>query len=147
MVRFRLDVLLVLGVLAASSVAAQQAAVVIVVHSALSDTIDLPTVRRVFLARQRYWRDGSVVHAVNQGARTVVRVEFSRRVLGATPQELGGYWNDLWFHGTAPPPVLGSDEAVLRFVSHTPGAIGYVAEAAARAPPDGVRIVLVLPAR
>jgi len=36
------------------------------------------------------------------------------------------YWNARYFHGVLPPYVLSSEEAVLRFVAETPGAIGYV---------------------
>jgi ABC-type phosphate transport system substrate-binding protein len=32
----------------------------------------------------------------------------------------------MYFHGVQPPYVLASDEAVIRFVVSTPGAIGYV---------------------
>jgi hypothetical protein len=70
-------------------------------------------------------------------------------VLGGRVQDYTAYWNDLYFHGTPPPPVLASDQAVLLFVTRTAGAIGYVEASAARAWPDGVRVVLVIgpPAR
>ena len=51
---------------------------------------------------------------------------FSQQVMGATPEDLEGYWRDLYFNGVVPPFVLASEEAVLRFVAATPGAVGYV---------------------
>jgi len=46
------------------------------------------------------------------------------------PEDMQSYWNDQYFHGVLPPPVLDSEEAVLRFVSSTAGAIGYVSACA-----------------
>ena len=69
---------------------------------------------------------------------------FTREVLGGRVQDYNAYWNDLYFHGTPPPPVLASDQAVLLFVTRTAGAIGYVEASAARAWPEGVRVVLVI---
>jgi ABC-type phosphate transport system substrate-binding protein len=143
MVPVRLLALLILAALAAPPADAQ-VELAVVVHADVHDALDVATVRRVFLARQHFWRDGTLTQPVNQGARTPLRLRFSQRVLGGRVQDFTAYWNDLWFHGTAPPPVLGSDQAVLLFVARTPGAIGYVDAAAARASPDGIRIALVL---
>jgi hypothetical protein len=143
MVPLRLRALLTAGILAAVPLPAQDT-VAVVVHVSVRDSVDRATVRRVFLARQRFWGDGSPARPVNQGARSGVRDLFSHRVLGGPTQDFSDYWNDLWFHGTAPPPTLASDQAVLLFVARTRGAIGYVTARSARAPPAGVRIALVL---
>lgn len=119
------------------------------VHASVNDALDVAALRRVFLARQRFWRDGTPVRPVNQEARAAVRELFTREVLGGRVQDFNAYWNDLYFHGTPPPPALASDQAVLLYVTRTAGAIGYVEASAARAWPEGIRIVLVLapPAR
>jgi ABC-type phosphate transport system substrate-binding protein len=80
----------------------------------------------VFKRKKLYWSDGSKIQPVNLPASNLLRRAFSQAVLGATPEELEQYWNDRYFHGVSPPFVLGSEEAVLRFVAETPGAIGYV---------------------
>jgi hypothetical protein len=148
MVPVGIKTLLTAVALCAPPLAAQEEVVLaVIVHETVRDSVDLATVRRVFLARQRFWRDGSPVRPVNQGARTALRDIFSRRALGGSTQDFSAYWNDLWFHGTSPPPVLGSDQAVLLYVSRTTGAIGYVAVESARDPPRGVRIALELRAR
>jgi hypothetical protein len=36
------------------------------------------------------------------------------------------FWNIQYFKGINPPYVVSSEEAVLRFVSSTPGAIAYI---------------------
>jgi hypothetical protein len=80
----------------------------------------------VFKRKKLFWSDGGKMQPVNLPASNPLRRVFSQAVLGATPEELEKYWNDMYFHGFSPPFVLGSDEAVLRFVAETPGAVGYV---------------------
>jgi ABC-type phosphate transport system substrate-binding protein len=80
----------------------------------------------IFRRKQLFWKDGTKVNPVNLPATDALRQVFSRSVLGASPEDLEKYWNDMYFHGVSPPFVLASEEAVLRFVTQTPGAIGYV---------------------
>jgi len=88
--------------------------------------LDPSQIRRVFLLRQRFWGDGTPAAPVNLPAASPLRESFSRLVLGQSTRDLAEYWKDLYFHGTQPPPVLDSEEAVLLYVARTPGGIGYV---------------------
>jgi len=80
----------------------------------------------VFKRKKLFWSDGGKMQPVNLPTANPLRRAFSLAVLGATPEELEQYWNDMYFHGISPPFVLGSEQAVLRFVAETPGAVGYV---------------------
>lgn len=80
----------------------------------------------IFKRKKLFWSDGSKVQAVNLPASNPYRNAFSQAVLATSPAELEKYWNDMYFHGISPPYVVSSEEAVLRFVAETPGAIGYV---------------------
>jgi ABC-type phosphate transport system substrate-binding protein len=80
----------------------------------------------IYKRKKLFWPDGSRIQPVNLPAASSLRREFSLAVLGASPEELEKYWNDMYFHGISPPYVLASEEAVLRFVAETPDAIGYV---------------------
>lgn len=80
----------------------------------------------IFKRKKLFWSDGSKVQPVNLPAANPLRRVYSQAVLGASPEVLEKYWNDMYFHGISPPFVLSSEEAVLRFVAETPGAIGYV---------------------
>jgi hypothetical protein len=80
----------------------------------------------IFKRKKLFWNDGTRVQAVNLPASNPHRLAFSLAVLGATPEELEKYWNDMYFHGFSPPYVVSSEEAMLRFVSENPGAVGYV---------------------
>jgi len=88
--------------------------------------LEASQIRRVFLLRQRFWSDGTPVAPVNLPASSPLRETFSRLVLGQSTRDLAEYWKDLYFHGTQPPPVLDSEEAVLLYVARTRGGIGYV---------------------
>lgn len=76
--------------------------------------------------RQKSAVDGVRLQPVNLPAAHPLRRWFSQQVLGAAPEALEGYWRELYFNGVVPPFVLASEEAVIRFVAATPGAIGYV---------------------
>jgi hypothetical protein len=55
-----------------------------------------------------------------------VRQAFSQTLLKHKPEDLEPYWNEQYFQGITPPYVVVSEEAMLRFVSGTRGAIGYI---------------------
>jgi len=81
---------------------------------------------QIFWRKKQYWQSGVRVHPVNLHAEHPLRIAFSKTVLGSPPSEQADYWNGLYFHGTKPPYSLQSEEAVLRYVSTTKGAIGYI---------------------
>jgi hypothetical protein len=83
-------------------------------------------VANIFRRKRQFWGDRTPIVPVNLPAGHPLRRDFSQRVFGRSPQDLQAYWNDQYFHGVLPPAVLASEEAVLRFVVETPGAIGYV---------------------
>jgi hypothetical protein len=80
----------------------------------------------VYWKKKQYWQGGTRIRPVNLHAEHPLRIYFSKVVLGSLPSEQGDYWNGLYFHGTTPPYSVQSEEAVLRYVSMTKGAIGYV---------------------
>jgi ABC-type phosphate transport system substrate-binding protein len=55
-----------------------------------------------------------------------IRRAFSLALFDQFPEDMEAYWNEQYFQGIPPPQVLGSEEAVIRFVATTPGAIGYI---------------------
>jgi hypothetical protein len=104
---------------------------------------DRGTLRDVFLKRIVIDRFGRLLVPVNLAPSDPLRAAFSQTLLARAPQALQGYWNGRYFQGVTPPFVLGSQEAVVRFVAATPGAVGYVAPCYVDA---RVRVVLRLPA-
>lgn len=80
----------------------------------------------IFLRKKLYWAGSKRIRPVNLSTDQPIRRQFSQRILGSLPESQAEYWNVLYFHGTSPPHVVNSEEAMLRFVAETPGAIGYV---------------------
>lgn len=80
----------------------------------------------IFRRKLRLTATGQVLVPVNLPVSHPLRQAFTHQILGRSPQSMLDYWNEAYFHGTSPPYVLASQEAVIRFVSHTPGAVGYV---------------------
>lgn len=125
----RLATLLILAGLAPGLAAAgTDTGIAVIAGRGQAETAPLPPalVAGIFARKRQLWHDRSAILPVNLPASHPLRRNFSRWVFGRTPEEMQDYWNDQYFHGVIPPPVLASEEAVLRFVSSTPGAVGYV---------------------
>jgi ABC-type phosphate transport system substrate-binding protein len=134
--------LLCLLILPAISHAADET-IAVIVAPGLNKSLKKEDLALIFKRKKLFWSDGSKIYPVNLPLSNPLRRTFSQPVLGATPEELEKYWNDMYFHGVSPPFVLGSEEAVLRFVADTPGAIGYVSFCSAN---SRVAVALVISA-
>lgn len=133
-------------VLASTAWAAQPQIAIITALDGPQLTLDQNTVRNVYLKKIFVDGKGQRLTPVNLPSRAPMRVAFSHALLHMDDTQLQDYWDQQYFQGVSPPYVLGSADAVLRFVATTPGAIGYVEACQADA---SVRVVLTitLPAR
>jgi len=80
----------------------------------------------IYWRKQRFWPKGLRIKPVNLKSQHPLRMQFSQTILGSTPKEQIDYWNGQYFNGILPPHSVDSEEAVLRYVSNTKGAIGYI---------------------
>lgn len=118
---------LVLGLVLASGLAhAADEPIAVIVAPGHAKGLKKDDLALIFKRKKLFWNDGSKVQPVNLPASNPLRWAFSLAVLEASPEDLEKYWNDMYFHGVSPPHVVVSEEAALRFVAETPGAIGYV---------------------
>lgn len=115
---------------------------VIVAKDAPAQTLDAGTLRDIYLKKIVLDAAGRRLVPVNLPADAPLREAFSQALFRKSSDELQDYWNQNYFHGIIPPYVLGSQDAVVRFVAQTPGAIGYVAGCHLN---TDVRQVLMLP--
>lgn len=99
---------------------------VIIGRAQPSKGIDSVELSLIYWRKKLYWPDGKRIQPVNLSADSSLRRQFSLSILASPPETQTDYWNDLYFHGTSPPHVINSQEAMLRFVAETPGAIGYI---------------------
>lgn len=124
----RVAVALLAGCLAlvAAAAAAAEPALAVIVHPSRTETVTREDVARIYLGRHRFWADGSAIVALNLPAGVAARERFSSLVLHGDSAQLATYWNEQYFHGILPPPVLSSTDAVKRYVASNPRAIGYI---------------------
>ena len=80
----------------------------------------------IFWRKQLYWQQGQRIKPVNLRPEHPLRQQFSQIILGSPPKKQIDYWNGQYFNGILPPYSVNSEEAVLRYVAQTSGAIGYV---------------------
>ena len=110
--------------------------------AATSASLDTGVLRDIYLKKIFLDAAGRKLIPVNLPADAPLREAFSQALFRKSSEELQDYWNQNYFHGITPPYVLGSEDAVVRFVAQTPGAIGYVATCHMTA---AVQSVLTLP--
>ena len=80
----------------------------------------------IYWRKQLYWPNGLRIKPVNLRSENTLRQQFSQTILGGLPKTQIDYWNGQYFNGVLPPYSVNSEEAVLRYVAQTNGAIGYV---------------------
>ncbi len=83
--------------------------------------------RKIYRRQQLLWRNGERIVPLNLRAASPLRAAFTRALFNQSVEQMATFWNEQYFAGVSPPHVVDSQEAVLRFVSRIPGAIGYVA--------------------
>ena len=121
---------------------AQAASYKLIVNNSVPvSSLSKKAVSDLFLKKTIKWENGTAVMPVDQLDSSNAREGFSKDVHGKPAAAVKSYWNQQIFSGRDVPPVeKKSDAEVLSFVRSTPGAIGYVSEAASV---DGVRVVTV----
>lgn len=132
----------VLALPAPSPAAESRSIAVIVAHGAAVGELDRRDLALIYKRKMRFWDGGTRIAPANLPAGHPLRRAFSLAVFGHTPEELDDYWRDQYFHGELPPYVASSEEAMIRFVANTPGAIGYVPECLVD---KRVSVVMVVP--
>jgi ABC-type phosphate transport system substrate-binding protein len=117
---------LLLGAAPRGSRADGDAFVVIANPDTEASTIDRGFLRDAFLKKATSWH-GVTVRPVDLSSRYAARERFTRDVIKKTPAQLRSYWNQQIFSGKGvPPPEVETAAAVVRYVSATRGAVGYV---------------------
>jgi ABC-type phosphate transport system substrate-binding protein len=117
-----------LAAVSSASVWADAQAYTIIVHPTnTAATTTREFVAQAFLKRVTRWEDGETIRPVDLPSEARTRSAFSLHVLNRSVDAMRSYWQQRIFSGRdLPPPELESDDAVLRYVASTPGAIGYV---------------------
>jgi hypothetical protein len=96
------------------------------------DAVDRQFLEDAFLKKKTVWPDGATVRPVDLAPASTARRQFSDDVLRRPVDAIRNYWQQRIFAGRElPPPELGSDAEVVRFVLRERGAVGYVSNGTA----------------
>jgi ABC-type phosphate transport system substrate-binding protein len=119
---------------------AQGQVLVIANSTVAAANVSRAELRDIFTGASSSLKDGAQVTPVllKQGP---VNDEFLSLYIGKSDTGFRAGWRSILFSGQGiMPKTLGSDAAVVEYVTHTPGAIGYIALAT---PHSGVKILVV----
>ncbi|HET6148806.1 MAG TPA: hypothetical protein VFH68_14815 [Polyangia bacterium] len=95
-------------------------------------TADRQFLEDAFLKKVKAWPTGATAHPVDLAPRSPVRRRFSEDVLKRPVEAVRSYWQQRIFAGRdLPPPEVGTDDDVVRYVLRDRGGVGYVSGAAA----------------
>jgi ABC-type phosphate transport system substrate-binding protein len=139
MKKYFLSILILFGSLLLTA-KAQAQAVVIANPSVKSSDVSKSDLRDVFTGAASSFKDGSHVTPVLLKA-GAVNEEFLSAYVGKNDSAFRAGWRSLVFSGQASmPKSLDSDSAVVEYVAHNAGAIGYIGKGT---PHEGVKILAV----
>ncbi|MEO8845470.1 MAG: hypothetical protein ABI591_24440 [Kofleriaceae bacterium] len=100
-----------------------------VIINAKSSTakLDKRFVADAFLKKRTHWDDDVAIQPIDLGQKSNVREHFCHDVLDRDVASVRRYWAQLVFSGRGvPPPEVGSESEVVKYVAGHVGAIGYV---------------------
>ena len=114
----------------------------LVVNASRPTTLTRQQVADIFMMRATRWSDGTPVTAFDLSVTDPTRQQFSKTVLGQSPESVVYHWRQQLATRYVKPPLVKSEPDVLAIVGSTAGGIGYVAEGTEL--PDGVKPVAVV---
>ena len=139
MKKYFLSILILFGSLLLTT-KAQGQALVIANPSVKSAEVSKSDLRDVFTGAATSLKDGSHVTPVLLKSGPA-HDEFLSEYIGKNDTAFRASWRSLVFSGQASmPKSLDSDSAVVEYVAHNPGAVGYIGKST---PHDGVKILAV----
>jgi ABC-type phosphate transport system substrate-binding protein len=104
-----------------------EAIAIIANKSVIATSISRDDLRPIFQTKSNTWPDGTPAHPFNLADTDTLRMGFDAAVLGLDPARVARYWIDRKIRGgERPPPNVPSAAVMLKIVSKTPGAVGYV---------------------
>jgi ABC-type phosphate transport system substrate-binding protein len=129
---------ILLTFLAGSRVHAQ---VVVIANSSVKSTeVSTADLRDLFTGTTSTFKDGSHVTPVLLKSGTV-NDDFLTLYVGKSDAAFRASWRSLLFSGQGVMPrTLDTEAAVVEYVAHTPGAVGYIARST---PHEGVKVLAV----
>jgi ABC-type phosphate transport system substrate-binding protein len=119
---------LLAGLLPGAQARAQDFGFVVVANPEVGvDRLSTDDLGRIFKKELTRWPDGTPIRPVELGGTSPARAEFYGVTLRLRVGDVTAYWiNQAMTTGSNPPKVFSSPNLVMRYVSQTPGAVGFV---------------------
>jgi ABC-type phosphate transport system substrate-binding protein len=114
----------------------------VVVNASRPSALTRQQVADIFMKRATRWSDGTPVAPFDLSVADPTRKEFSKTMLGQSPESVVYHWQQELATRYTKPPLVKSATDVLSFVGTTPGGIAYVSEGTEL--PEGVKAVTVV---
>lgn len=94
-------------------------------------TLDRSFLADAFLKKTTRWPNGDVIKPVDLPGDSPTRENFSNDVIKRSVSAVKSYWQQVIFSGRdVPPPELGAEDDVVKYVLAHPTAVGYVSRSA-----------------
>ena len=104
--------------------------VVIANKNVAENALDKGAAERIFLGKKTTWENGDKIVPVTLDGGDA-HADFLKSCVGKTPSQFSAYWKQQIFTGKGTPPRSFKNEAdLVKYVSETPGAVGYVSSGA-----------------
>lgn len=92
--------------------------------------LNVNQLRAIFSLRVRNWANGQPIRVVVLDAKHPGSLPFVREILNMLPHQLHRQWDRVIYSGLGQGPTIVPDEqAMLRHIANTPGAIGFISGA------------------
>lgn len=101
-------------------------AIIVSAQAMLAPDLHADDLSLIFWRKKLYATHGQPLRPVNLYSEHPLRLRFSQHILRSAPKSQVNYWNGLYFHGVQPPFTVQSEEAMIRYVAETDGAVGYI---------------------
>ena len=118
--------------------------IVVVVHPSNNiNTMTQDEIRRIYLGKNKLFKNGSSVEPIDAKKRSPRRLKFYKKIVEKSPAQISSYWSRLIFTGKgAPPRVIDSDDEILDWVGNHENSIAYINKELVT---NDVKVVFVLP--
>lgn len=107
---------------------ASTSGVEVIAHKAVAQkSLSVAQLRRIYTMRQVRWPDKTPIKVFVLPSNHALHQQFTQSTLNILPYKLDRIWNKLTFSGLGvAPTIVATPELLLKAVSATPGALGYV---------------------
>lgn len=117
---------------------------IIIANEIGTDTLTTREVKKIYLGRQHLWEDGISIKLAtyNDG---VLADTFMKLYLGKKHSQFLIYWKQLMFTGRGMmPKILKTEDGMIKYISETKGAIGYISEDKVNLLPPNIKIIKII---